>query len=250
MRKILVPILGVPDPECTPKLTADGQQLDTGAAKILLNPFCEIALSKALDLKEGGSSVEVVAVTVGPPERVEQLRSALALGADRAIHVETRASLAAHILAIALKAVVIAESPDLVLGGKQAVDSDRNEVLQRLAALLDWPQACFASKIALGDGVVTVSCEVDVGRETVICDLPAVITADLRLVERTRFASLPGIMKARKKPVQQFSLEQLGVDVAPRVNVLRFEMLPGRSPVQLLPDVTALVTILQKQGVL
>ena len=248
--KFLVPIIGVPDPECTPKLTGDGQRIDTGTAKVLLNPFCEIALTKALDLKDQNGSGEVVIVTVGPAERVDQLRSGLALGADRAIHVVTNDPLDARIIATVLKTQVETELPDVVLGGKQAVDGDRNEVLQRLAALLDWPQACNASTVSFEGSSVAVACEVDDGLQTVVCNLPVVITADLRLVQKTRFASLPNIMKARKKPVTALTLAQVGINIEPGLQVVRFELMPERAGVQILPDVASLVTILQKRGLL
>jgi len=192
-----------------------------------MNPFDEIGVEEALRLREAGKVSEVVAVSLGPAQCQETIRTALAMGADRGIHVKTDAELQPLAVAKALKAVIAKENPELVILGKQAIDDDCNQTGQMLAALLGWAQGTFASKIAIGEGELTVTREVDGGLETLALKLPAVITTDLRLNE-PRYASLPNIMKAKKKPIEELSPEALGVDVAPRLKTLKIVEPPKR----------------------
>merc|ERR1711968_290030 len=194
--------------------------------KMSMNPFCEIAVEQALRMKEGGSATEVVAVTVGPSKSQETLRTALAMGADRGIHVETDEALEPLGVAKILKAITEKETPDLVLLGKQAIDGDYNQTGQMLAGLLDWPQATFASGVEEGDGFKVVR-EVDGGLETVQIKAPAVITADLRLNE-PRYATLPNIIKAKKKKIDKKSLSDFDVDTTPRLKIVSVEDPPKR----------------------
>jgi electron transfer flavoprotein beta subunit len=208
--RILVAVKRTLDPYIKVRVKSDQSGVDLSGAKLAMNPFCEIALEEALRLKDRGQATEVVAVSVGSDKVVEQLRTALALGADRAIHVQADDELESLNVAKLLKAVVEREQPGLILLGKQAIDSDNNQVGQMLAALCHLPQATFASEVKLTDGAAVVSREVDGGTQTLRLSLPAVITADLRLNE-PRYAKLPEIMKAKKKPVDVLSAEQLGV---------------------------------------
>ena len=192
-----------------------------------MNPFCEIAVEEALRLKETGKATEVVVASIGPIGCQETLRTALAMGADRAVHIQTDAELFPLAIAKLLKVLVEKESPGLVLAGKQAIDGDHNQTGQMLAGLLGWAQATFASKIEMGDGRATVIREIDGGHETLDVKLPAVITTDLRLNE-PRYATLPNIMKAKKKPLDVLQAAELGVDLAPRVKILKTSEPPKR----------------------
>ncbi|REJ95052.1 MAG: electron transfer flavoprotein subunit beta/FixA family protein [Planctomycetota bacterium] len=222
--KILVPTKRVPDTELKIRLTADGSGVDEAQLSYIVNPFDAIALEEAIRMREGAHpDAEIIVVGIGGADYEKQLRTGLAMGADRALHVGSEESLDPWNAAQLLLAVVRRESPDLVLLGKQAVDDDANQTGQFLAALLDWPQATFASKIEFAEDAVRVDRETDLGIETVQVRLPAVITADLRLNE-PRYASLPSIMKARKKPIEEISAADLGVTLEPRVRVVGFEI--------------------------
>lgn len=224
--KILVPVKRVVDYNVKIRVKADGSGVDTANVKMSMNPFDEIAVEEAVRLKEKGAASEIVAISAGIAACAETLRTALAMGADRGILIETDAELQPLAVAKLLKAVVGKEQPGLIIMGKQAIDDDMNATGQMLAALLGWPQGTFASKIALADGRIAVTREIDGGLETVDLALPAVVTADLRLNE-PRYASLPNIMKARKKPIETLKPDALGVDVTPRLTVLKVEE-PGK----------------------
>ncbi|HEY0649814.1 electron transfer flavoprotein subunit beta/FixA family protein [Phenylobacterium sp.] len=218
--KVLVPVKRVIDYNVKARVKADQTGVDLANVKMSMNPFCEIAVEEAVRLKEKGAATEIVAVSVGPQQAQETLRTALAMGADRAILIQTDQDLEPLAVAKVLKAVIAEEAPELVLMGKQAIDGDNNAVGQMLAALLDWPQATFASEVAIAGGKAKVTREVDGGLQTLDVDLPAVVTADLRLNE-PRYASLPNIMKAKKKPLDVKELGSLGVDTAPRLKVVK-----------------------------
>ncbi len=218
--KVLVPVKRVVDYNVKVRVKPDGSGVDTANVKMSMNPFDEIAIEEAVRMKEKGVATEVVAVSCGLASCQETLRTALALGADRAILVETDVELQPLAVAKLLRAVVGNESPQLVILGKQAIDDDANQTGQMLAALLDWPQAAFASKVDIAAGVATVKREVDGGLETIEMKLPAIITTDLRLNE-PRYATLPNIMKAKKKPLDVTTPATLGVDVAPRLTTLK-----------------------------
>ena len=225
--KLLVAVKRVIDANVKVRVKADGSGVETANVKMAMNPFCEIAVEEAIRLKEAGKATEIVAVSAGPAACQETIRTALAMGADRGIHIATDVELQPLAVAKLLKAVVDKERPGLVILGKQAIDDDCNQTGQMLAALLGWPQGTFASKLAPADGRVTVTREVDGGLETVELKMPAVITADLRLNE-PRYASLPNIMKAKKKPIESLTPAQLGVDPAPRLKTLRVVEPPKR----------------------
>ncbi len=218
--KVLVPVKRVVDYNVKVRVKPDGSGVDTANVKMSMNPFDEIAVEEAVRLKEKGVVTEVVAVSCGVTACQETLRTALALGADRAILVETDVELQPLAVAKLLRAVAVEEKPDLVIVGKQAIDDDANQTGQMLAGLLDWPQATFASKVDLANGTATVKREVDGGVETVEMKLPVVVTTDLRLNE-PRYATLPNIMKAKKKPLATTNPATLGVDVAPRLATLK-----------------------------
>lgn len=220
--KLLVPVKRVVDYNVKVRVKADNTGVETANVKMSMNPFDEIAVEEAVRLKEKGVATEIVAVSCGPTAAQEQLRTALAMGADRGILVEHDGVLEPIAVAKLLKALVEKEAPLLVVMGKQAIDDDMNATGQMLAALLGWAQGTFASKVEVADGKAVVTREVDGGLETVRLTLPAVVTADLRLNE-PRYASLPNIMKARKKPIEVVKPADLGVDVAPRLTVLRVE---------------------------
>ncbi len=220
--KILVAIKRVVDANVKVRVKADGSGVDTANVKMSMNPFCEIAVEEAVRLKEKGVANEVVVVSIGPQAAQETLRTALALGADRAVLVHTEEALDSYHVAQVLAKIVESEKPDLVLLGKQAIDSDNNQTGQMLAALMDWPQGTFASKVEINDGKLLVTREIDGGLETLEMSLPAVVTTDLRLNE-PRFASLPNIMKAKRKPLDVIEAESLGVDLTPHVEVLKVE---------------------------
>ncbi|WP_206933571.1 electron transfer flavoprotein subunit beta/FixA family protein [Roseococcus thiosulfatophilus] len=220
--KLLVPVKRVVDYNVKVRVKADNTGVETANVKMSMNPFDEIAVEEAVRLKEKGVATEIIAVSCGPTAAQEQIRTALAMGADRGILVEHDGVLEPIAVAKLLKALIAKESPDLVVMGKQAIDDDMNATGQMLAALMGWPQGTFASKVEIADGSATVTREVDGGLETVKLKLPAVVTADLRLNE-PRYASLPNIMKARKKPIETIKPADLGVDVTPRLTVLRVE---------------------------
>ena len=245
--KILVTVKRVPDPETQLKVTADGTGFVTDNVKWVVNPFDEIAIEEGLRLKEKHAGSEVVLVSVGPKAAQEQLRTGLAMGADRAILVLTDDNLEPLAVARVLQKLVEQEKPELVLMGKQAVDYDNNCAGQMLAELLGWPQATFASKVELADGKATVTREVDGGLETLSFPLPAVVTADLRLNE-PRYASLPGIMKARKKELKEIPVADLGVDVAPRVKIVKLETPPKRAAGRKVGSVQELVKVLHEEA--
>ena len=245
--KILVPVKRVVDYNVKVRPKADGTDVDLANVKMSINPFCEIAVEEAVRLKEKGVVTEVLAVSVGPQQSQEQLRTALALGADRAILVSTENTLEPLAIAKCLKAVCDSESPDLVLMGKQAIDDDSNQTGQMLAALLDWPQATFASKVEMTADTVNVTREVDGGLETLALQLPAVVTTDLRLNE-PRYVTLPNIMKAKKKTVDTFKPEDLGVDVTPRLKTLKVVEPAKRSAGIKVPDVATLVDKLKNEA--
>jgi len=218
--KVLVPVKRVIDYNVKARVKSDQSGVDLANVKMSMNPFCEIAVEEAVRQKEKGVVTEVVAVSIGPIQAQETLRTALAMGADRAILIQTEQDLEPLAVAKLLKAVIAEESPDAVIMGKQAIDGDNNATGQMLAAILDWPQATFASAIELSPGKAKVTREVDGGLQTIEVSLPAIITADLRLNE-PRYASLPNIMKAKKKPLDIKDVGSLGVDVAPRLKVLK-----------------------------
>ena len=226
--KVLVPIKRVIDANVKARVKPDQSGVDLANVKMSMNPFCEIAVEEAVRQKEKGAATEVVAVSVGPTQAQETLRTALAMGADRAILIQTDQDLEPLAVAKVLKAIIAEEAPGVVIMGKQAIDGDNNATGQMLAALLDWPQATFASAIELGADKAKVTREVDGGLQTLEVSLPAIITADLRLNE-PRYASLPNIMKAKKKPLDVKELGSLGVDTAPRLKVLKVAEPPKRS---------------------
>ena len=225
--KVLVPVKRVVDYNVKIRVKADKTGVDLANVKMSMNPFDEIAVEEAVRLKEAGIATEVVAVSIGPAQAQETLRTALAMGADRGILVKTDDEVQPLAVAKILKALAEAEGPQVVILGKQAIDDDSNQTGQMLAALLGWPQATFASKVALADGKATVTREVDGGLQTVELKLPAIVTTDLRLNE-PRYASLPNIMKAKKKPIDEKTPADLGVDAAPRLKVLSVEEPPKR----------------------
>lgn len=218
--KVLVAIKRVIDYNVKVRPKSDGTDVDLANVKMAVNPFCEIAIEEAVRLKEAGTATEIVAVSIGPKVAQEQLRTALALGADRSILVETEVSPEPLAVAKLLKAVVDKESPDLVILGKQAIDGDNNQTGQMLAALAGMAQGTFASEVKVADGKVDVTREIDGGLQTVQLALPAVVTTDLRLNE-PRYASLPNIMKAKKKPLDVMTPDDLGVDVSPRLTLVK-----------------------------
>ena len=245
--KILVTAKRVVDYNVKVRVKPDGSGVDTSNVKMSMNPFDEIAVEEAVRLREKGVATEVVAVSCGPAACQETLRNALAIGADRAILVETDVELQPLAVAKLLKAIVAKEAPQLVILGKQAIDDDANQVGQMLAALLDWPQATFASKVEVGNGKLTVKREIDGGNETVEAALPAVVTADLRLNE-PRYATLPNIMKAKKKPLEVVKPDALGVDVAPRLAILGVAEPPKRQGGGKVADVKELVAKLRNEA--
>jgi electron transfer flavoprotein beta subunit len=218
--KILVPVKRVVDYNVKIRVKPDGSGVELANVKMSMNPFDEIAVEEALRLKEAGKAEEVVVVSIGPAQAAETIRTGLAMGADRGILVKTDATVEPLGVAKLLKAVIAGETPGLVIMGKQAIDDDMNATGQMLAALLGWSQGTFASKITLADGKIDVTREVDGGLQTVSLKLPAIVTTDLRLNE-PRYASLPNIMKAKKKPLDETTPEALGVDASPRLEVIK-----------------------------
>jgi electron transfer flavoprotein beta subunit len=245
--KILVSIKRVVDYNVKVRVKADGSGVETANVKMSMNPFDEIAVEEAVRLKEAGAASEIVAVSCGVQACQETLRTALAIGADRAILVESGEELQPLAVAKLLKAVCARESPGLVILGKQAIDDDSNQTGQMLAALLGWPQATFASKLKLADGKASVTREVDGGLETESIKLPAVVTTDLRLNE-PRYVTLPNIMKAKKKPLENVKPADLGVDPTPRIKILKVAEPPSRKSGIKVPDVAALVAKLKSEA--
>lgn len=225
--KILVAIKRVIDANVKVRVKADNTGVETANVKMSMNPFCEIAVEEAVRLKEKGVASEVIAVSIGNQQCQESLRTALALGADRAILVKSEDELEPLAVAKVLKTVVEKEQPEMVLLGKQSIDGDNNQTGQMLGALLGWGQGTFASKVEVADGKAQVTREIDGGLQTLSVKLPAIITTDLRLNE-PRFASLPNIMKAKRKPLDEMAIADLGVDVAPRTETLKVENPPAR----------------------
>jgi electron transfer flavoprotein beta subunit len=226
--KVLVPVKRVIDYNVKARVKPDQSGVDLANVKMSMNPFCEIAVEEAVRLREKGTASEVVAVSIGPTQAQETLRTALAMGADRAILIQTDQDIEPLAVAKVLAKVVSEEAPELVLMGKQAIDGDNNAVGQMLAAILGWPQATFASAVEVSGKTVKVTREVDGGLQTLELDLPAVVTADLRLNE-PRYASLPNIMKAKKKPLDVKELASVGVDTAPRLKVVKVTEPPKRA---------------------
>ena len=248
--KIVVPVKRVVDYNVKIRVKADGTGVDLANVKMSMNPFDEIAVEEAIRLKEKGEASEIVVVSIGPKQAQETLRTALAMGADRAILVVTDTDADIEPLAVAklLKAVVEAEQADLVIAGKQAIDNDMNATGQMLAALLGWSQATYASKIELGEGRLSVTREVDGGLQVIETALPAIVTADLRLNE-PRYASLPNIMKAKKKPLDTKSPADYGVDTAPRLTTTNVSEPPVRQAGEKVEDVDALVAKIKALGI-
>jgi electron transfer flavoprotein beta subunit len=245
--KVLVPVKRVVDYNVKVRVKSDGSGVDIANVKMSMNPFDEIAVEEAMRVKEAGKATEVVAVSCGVTQCQETLRTAMAIGADRAILVESDADLQPLAVAKLLKALVDKEQPQLVILGKQAIDDDCNQTGQMLAALLGWPQATFASKLVVEDGKAVVTREVDGGLETVSLTLPAIVTTDLRLNE-PRYVTLPNIMKAKKKPLDVVKPEDLGVDVTPRLKTLKVTEPPKRSAGAMVPDVATLVAKLKNEA--
>jgi electron transfer flavoprotein beta subunit len=245
--KILVAVKRVVDYNVKIRVKSDGSGVDLANVKMSMNPFDEIAVEEAVRLKEAGIATEVVVVSAGVTQCQETLRTALAIGADRAILVESEADLQPLAVAKILKALSEKESAQIIILGKQAIDDDSNQTGQMLASLLDVPQATFASKVVVADGKATVTREVDGGLETIALSLPAVITTDLRLNE-PRYVTLPNIMKAKKKTIDIVKPEDLGVDITPRLKTLKVEDPPKRSAGILVADVAALVDKLKNEA--
>ena len=245
--KVLVPVKRVVDYNVKVRVKSDGSGVDIANVKMSMNPFDEIAVEEAVRLKEKGAVTEVVAVSCGVTQCQETLRTAMAIGADRAILVETAEELQPLAVAKLLKALVDKEQPGLVILGKQAIDDDCNQTGQMLAALAQLPQATFASKVEIADGAATVTREVDGGLETLKIKLPAVVTTDLRLNE-PRYVTLPNIMKAKKKPLEVVKPADLGVDVAPRIKTLKVSEPPKRGAGVKVPDVATLVAKLKNEA--
>ena len=245
--KILVTVKRVVDYNVKVRVKSDGSGVDIANVKMSMNPFDEIAVEEAVRLKEAGVATEIVAVSCGVPQCQETLRTAMAIGADRGILVETDVELQPLAVAKLLKAVADKEKPNLIIVGKQAIDDDANQTGQMLAALLDLPQGAFASKLKIADGRAEVTREVDGGLETISISLPAVVTADLRLNE-PRYVTLPNIMKAKKKPLETVKPADLGVDVTPRLKTLKVSEPPARKAGIKVPDVATLVSKLKNEA--
>jgi len=247
--KILVGLKRVVDYNVRVRVKNDGSGVETDGVKMSINPFDEIALEEALRIKERGDANEVIVISIGAPEAQQQLRTGLAMGADRAILIDSGESIDALTCARALLAIVNKEKPDIVLLGKQAIDDDNSQTGQMLAALWDRPQATFASEIVLDGGKARVTREVDIGLQTIEVDLPAVITADLRLNE-PRYVKLPDIMKAKKKPLEQIPLAELGVEPGPAITQTTFAPPTDRGRGVMVDDVAGLIAALTDKGIL
>ena len=245
--KILVPIKRVVDYNVKVRPLADGSNVDLNNVKMSVNPFCEIALEEAVRIKEAGNASEVIAISIGKSESQEQLRTALALGADRAILIESESLLEPLALAKVLAKVVADENPDIVILGKQAIDGDNNQTGQMLGALLDMPQATNASELNIEEGSVVVTREIDGGLQTLKIKTPAIVTTDLRLNE-PRYASLPNIMKAKKKELKVIPINELGVDTESRTELLKVELPESRAAGVLVETVDELVDKLKNEA--
>ena len=247
--KVLVPVKRVVDYNVKVRVKSDNTGVELANVKMSMNPFDEIAVEEAIRLKEAGTAEEIVVVSVGPQQAQETIRTGLAMGGDRGILVKTDAETEPLAVAKILKGIVEAEQPNLVIMGKQAIDDDCNQTGQMLAALLGWPQGTFASKVEPADGKVSVTREIDGGLETVALNLPAVVTTDLRLNE-PRYASLPNIMKAKRKPIDEKAPDDFGVDMAPRVTTLKVEEPPKRQAGIKVESVGDLVEKLKEKGII
>ena len=245
--KILVPVKRAIDKDVKIRVKADGSGVELGNVKMSMNPFDEIAVEEAIRLKEGGKATEIVCVSIGPGQAVETIRTALAMGADRGVLVKTDTAIEPLAVAKILKAVAEAEKPGLIIMGKQAIDDDCNQTGQMLAALLGWPQGTFASKVALDGEALMVTREVDGGLQTVKLKIPAIVTTDLRLNE-PRYASLPNIMKAKKKPIEEKTAADYGVDVKARLEVIKTSEPPVRKAGVKVNSVAELVEKLKEAG--
>jgi electron transfer flavoprotein beta subunit len=245
--KVLVPVKRVVDYNVKIRVKADGSGVELANVKMSMNPFDEIAVEEAIRLKVAGTATEIVAVSIGPQQASETIRTALAMGADRGILVKTDAPVEPLAVAKILKALVDAEKPGLVILGKQAIDDDSNQTGQMLAALLGWPQGTFASKLAIDGDAISVTREVDGGLQTVKLKSPAIVTTDLRLNE-PRYASLPNIMKAKKKPIDEKTPADVGVDIAPRLEILKTVDPPGRKAGVKVASVAELVAKLKNEA--
>lgn len=246
--KVIVPVKRVIDYNLRPRVKTDGSGIDLSNLKMSLNPFDEIAVEEAVRLKEKGIAKEVVLVSIGVSKAQDQLKTGMAIGADRSILIETEENVEPLHVAKLLKAVVDQEKPDLVIAGKQAIDDDSNQTGQMLAALLGWPQGCFASKLTIADNKIEVTREIDGGLETICLNLPAVVTSDLRLNE-PRFVSLPNIIKARKKPIEIKKPEDFGIDITPRLKTLKVEEPPVRQAGEKVESVEEFAAKLKEWGV-
>ena len=245
--KILVPIKRVVDYNVKVRPLSDNSNVDLNNVKMAVNPFCEIALEEAVRLKESGKATEVIAVSVGKSDSQEQLRTALALGADRAILVETESLLEPLAISKVLQKLIENEKPDIIILGKQAIDGDNNQTGQMLAALLDYPQATNASEITIEDSSIQVTREIDGGLQTLELTIPAIITTDLRLNE-PRYASLPNIMKAKKKELNIIPVSDLGIDIQPRTELLSVELPPKREAGIIVENIDELVDKLKNEA--
>jgi electron transfer flavoprotein beta subunit len=245
--KILVPVKRVVDYNVKIRVKSDGSGVELSNVKMSMNPFDEISIEEAIRLKEAGKAEEIVAVSIGPAKAEETIRTALAMGADRGILVQTDEVVEPLAVAKILKAIVDEEQPGLVIVGKQAIDDDSNQTGQMLAALLGWSQGTFASEIELGEGKASVTREVDGGLQTIEITMPAVVTTDLRLNE-PRYASLPNIMKAKKKPLDRKTVEDTGVDISPRLKVIETREPEGRKAGVKVADVAELVDKLKNEA--
>ena len=245
--KILVPVKRAVDKDVKIRVKSDGSGVELSNVKMSMNPFDEIAVEEAIRLKEAGKATEIIAVSIGPAQAAETIRTALAMGADRGILVKTEGSAEPLAVAKILKAIAAAEQPGLIVMGKQAIDDDSNQTGQMLAALLGWPQGTFASKITIEGDALMVTREVDGGLQTVKLKGPAIVTTDLRLNE-PRYASLPNIMKAKKKPIAEKTAADLGVDTAPHLEVLKTTEPPGRKSGVKVKDVAELVSKLKNEA--
>jgi len=245
--KILVPVKRAIDKDVKIRVKADGTGVELGNVKMSMNPFDEIAIEEAIRLKEAGKATEIVAVSIGPAQAAETIRTALAMGADRGILVKTDAPAEPLAVAKILKGIAAEENPGLIILGKQAIDDDSNQTGQMLAALLGWPQGTFASKVALDGDAVTVTREVDGGLQTVKLKMPAIVTTDLRLNE-PRYASLPNIMKAKKKPIAEKTAADYSVDIKPRLEVIKTAEPPVRKAGVKVKSVAELIEKLKQVG--
>lgn len=245
--KVLVAVKRVVDPNVNVRVKSDQTGIETSNVKMSMNPFDEIAVEEALRLQEAGTATETIAVSIGPQQSAETIRTALAMGVDRGIHIVTDEDIQPLAVAKLLKAIVAEEGPELVILGKQAIDDDSSQTGQMLSAMLGWAQGTFASKLEIADGTATVTREIDGGLETLSLKMPLILTTDLRLNE-PRYATLPNIMKAKKKTIDTKTVEELGVDAAPRLSILKVEEPPPRIGGGKVADVAELVDKLQNEA--